>query len=128
MSALTIAEPLNFALKKAFHTRRPNGDNDGFPSGHVVGAMTLATLLESHFGLYPGIAGYVLTGFVAFHRIDHRKHDLSDVLFGAALGYAIGKSVGDIDEELPLLHAHLLPGYPGAVEHAMGFGLEWPLG
>ena len=53
---------------------------------------------------------------------------LSDVLFGAALGYAIGKTVGDTDEEIPMLHAHLLPGYPGEVEHAMGFGLEWPLG
>ncbi len=108
MSALTIDLPVVFAMKKAFHTRRPNGDPDGFPSGHVTGAVTLGTLLAEHFGLYPGIAGYVFSGFVAWHRIDYRKHDLSDVLFGAALGYVVGRAVGEEDEELPLIHAHLV--------------------
>ena len=32
-------------------------------------------------------------GLVAWQRIDDRKHDLSDVLFGACFGYAIGKAV-----------------------------------
>ena len=67
--AISIEMPVVFVLKKAFHTTRPNGDADGFPSGHVAGAMTLATLLGEHFGLYPAIAGYTFAGFVAFHRI-----------------------------------------------------------
>ena len=99
MSALTIDEPINFALKKAFHTRRPNGDPDGFPSGHEAAAMTLAALLQQHFGLYPALAGYTFAGFVAWHRIDFGKHDLSDVIFGAALGWSVGMAVGDVNGE-----------------------------
>jgi hypothetical protein len=122
MSALTIAEPINFALKKAFHTRRPNGDPDGFPSGHVAGAMTLAAVLQDHFGLYPALAGYTLAGFVAWHRIDFGKHDLSDVIFGAALGWAVGRAVGET-EELPVIQAHLVPVLGG--KRTAGLGLEW---
>jgi len=124
MSALTIEMPAVFVLKKAFHTTRPNGDPDGFPSGHVAGSMAVATLLGEHFGLYPAIAGYTITGFVAFHRIDYGKHDLSDVIFGAALGYAVGSSVADTDEELPLIKAHWFPS-AGTTRTEPGFSLEW---
>jgi hypothetical protein len=122
MSALTIDEPINYALKKAFHTRRPNGDPEGFPSGHAAAAMTLAALLQQHFGLYPALAGYTFAAFVGWHRIDDRKHDLSDVIFGSALGWAVGMSVGDT-EELPLIQAHLVP-VVGDTRTA-GLGLEW---
>jgi membrane-associated phospholipid phosphatase len=122
MSALTIDEPINYALKKAFHTRRPNGDRDGFPSGHAAAAMTLAALLQQHFGLYPALAGYTFAAFVGWHRIDDRKHDLSDVIFGSALGWAVGMSVGDT-QELPLIQAHLVPVMGGT--RTAGLGLEW---
>jgi hypothetical protein len=124
LHALTIVEPTVFVLKKAFHTTRPNGEADGFPSGHVAGATALATLLGDHFGLYPALAGYTFAGFVAFHRIDYGKHDLSDVIFGAALGYAVGQSVGDTDEELPLIKAHWAPSV-GTTRTEPGFSLEW---
>ena len=122
MSALTIDEPINFALKKAFHTRRPNGDPDGFPSGHEAAAMTLAALLQQHFGLYPALAGYTFAAFVGWHRIDDRKHDLSDVIFGGALGWAVGMSVGGVDE-LPIIQAHFVPVLAG--RRTAGLGLEW---
>ena len=122
MSALTIDEPINFGLKKAFHTRRPNGDADGFPSGHMTAAMTAAALLQQHFGLYPALAGYTLAGFVGWHRIDFGKHHLSDVLFGAALGWAVGMSVGGTDE-LPVIQAHFAPLL--IRERTPGLGLEW---
>ena len=122
MSALTIDEPINFALKKAFHTRRPNGDPEGFPSGHAAAAMTLASLLQQHFGLYPALAGYTFAAFVGWHRIDDRKHDLSDVIFGSALGWAVGMSVGDVNE-LPIIQAHLVPVL--GPQRTAGLGLEW---
>jgi PAP2 superfamily protein len=122
MSALTIDMPIVYGLKKAFHTTRPNGDRDGFPSGHVVGAMTLAAVLQDHFGLYPALAGYTLAGFVAWNRIDFGKHDLSDVIFGAALGWAVGRAVGET-EELPVIQAHLVPVLGGT--RTAGLGLEW---
>jgi len=122
MSALTIDEPINFGLKKAFHTRRPNGDSDGFPSGHAAAAMTLAAVLQQHFGLYPALAGYTFAAFVGWHRIDDRKHDLSDVIFGSALGWVVGMSVGETDE-LPVIHAHLVPLVGGT--RTASLGLEW---
>ena len=130
MSALTIELPVVFALKKTFHTRRPNGDPDGFPSGHVTGAVTHGTLLAEHFGLYPGIAGFAFAGVVAYHRLDYRKHDLSDVIFATALGYVVGRAVGEEDEELPLLHAHLVS-QSARIQTASGersipgLGAEW---
>lgn len=130
MSALTIDLPVVFVLKKAFHTRRPNGDREGFPSGHVTAAVTLATLLTEHFGLYPGLAGFTFAGLVAYHRMDYRKHDLSDVIFATALGYVVAHAVGEEDEELPLVHARIVPAFgrirtvsgPRAVP---GLALQW---
>jgi membrane-associated phospholipid phosphatase len=124
MSALTIEMPTVFALKKASDTTRPNGDADGFPSGHVAGAVSLATPLGTHFGLYPAIAGYMFAGFVAWHRIDTGKHDLSDVIFGAAIGYTVGAAVGDAYEEISLLQAHWAP-TAGLTRTAPGLSLEW---
>jgi membrane-associated phospholipid phosphatase len=121
MSALTLEYPVVFTLKKAFHTERPNGKSDGFPSGHAAGAVTLAAMLGEHFGLIPGLAGYVFAGFVAFHRIDAGNHDLSDVIFGATLGYVFGKTVAETDE-LPVLHARLVP-YGG--DRVSGLALQW---
>lgn len=130
MSALTIDLPVVFVLKKAFHTRRPNGDSEGFPSGHVTGAVTLATLLTEHFGLYPGLAGFTFAGLVAYHRMDYRKHDLSDVIFATALGYVVGHAVGEEDEELPLVHAQLVPAFGrihtvSGARAVPGLGLRW---
>ena len=124
MSALTIEMPTVFALKKASDTTRPNGDADGFPSGHVAGAVSLATPLDTDFGLYPAIAGYMFAGFVAWHRIDTGKHDLSDVIFGAAIGYTVGAAVGDAYEEISLLQAHWAP-TAGLTRTAPGLSLEW---
>jgi hypothetical protein len=41
------------------------------------------------------LPAYVLGGLISWSRIDERDHDLSDVVFGAAMGYVIGKSVAD---------------------------------
>ena len=34
-----------------------------------------------------------LAGLISYSRIDRRDHDLSDVFFGAAMGYLVGRSV-----------------------------------
>jgi hypothetical protein len=94
LHALIITDVTVLGLKYGFDTDRPNGDRRGFPSGHTASSFALAAVIEEHHGLRAGIAGYAVAGLVAWHRIDDRKHDLSDVLFGAALGLAIGKCVG----------------------------------
>lgn len=65
----------------------------GFPSAHASTTFALAATVEEYYGLEYGIPAYLLAGAVSFSRIDDRDHDLSDVIFGAVLGFAIGKSV-----------------------------------
>ena len=59
---------------------------------------------------------------IGYSRIDERDHDLSDVLYGAALGYVIGKSVAGnhLCGDSPV---HLLP-YVHAIDGSAGFMLE----
>ncbi|MGH7896513.1 MAG: phosphatase PAP2 family protein [Candidatus Binatia bacterium] len=122
ISALTMEMPVVFALKRGFHTKRPNGDRDGFPSGHAAVAASFGALLNRHYGTIPGLLGSGLAAFVALHRIDARHHDLSDVIFGAAIGYIAGRTAGDV-EEFQVLKAQLLPLEGPTGER--GLRLEW---
>lgn len=81
------------ALKVAFHRTRPNGGAHSFPSGHTATAFAMAPVLASQFGPSVGIPAYLLAGATGMGRMEERKHYLSDVVFGAALGLAIGIAV-----------------------------------
>ncbi len=48
------------------------------------------------YGHQIGIPLYVFAGFVGLSRTSDNKHFLSDVLFGAALGTAIGRGVAKV--------------------------------
>ena len=122
VSALTMTLPVVYGLKKAFHTTRPNGEEDGFPSGHTAPSAAIGALLNRHYGPYAGLAGAAFAGLVAFHRIDARKHDVSDVIFGAALGYVAGRTAGDVDE-VPVVHARLTP--LQSTLGGSGLALQW---
>jgi hypothetical protein len=80
-------------LKFAANTRRPNGDPRGWPSGHTASSVAFAAVLNEYYGPWVGIPAYTMAGLVAWERIDDREHDLSDVFFGAAVGYVIGRTV-----------------------------------
>jgi len=92
----TLVESLLFAdvmvggLKLAFQRTRPNGGKYSFPSGHAAGTFAVATSLQTLYGWKAGVPAYVVASFVSFTRIDMNAHYLSDVVFGAALGSAIG--------------------------------------
>ena len=105
-----------------------NAPGPGEPASPESASEELqSSLAESHeknCGLYPAIAGYTFAGFVAWHRIDSGKHDLSDVVFGAALGYTVGAAVGEKHAEVPLLQAHWAP-TAGLTRTAPGLSLEW---
>jgi hypothetical protein len=93
LNSLIMTDLGVIGLKYSFHTERPNGEENGFPSGHVASSFAAAAVVDSYYGGFAGLSAYTLAGLVAWQRIDDRKHDLSDVLFGAAFGYAIGKAV-----------------------------------
>ena len=84
-------------IKAAANTDRPttntNNGHYGFPSFHTSSSFTIAAVLDEYYGWQVGVPAYLLAGTIGWTRIDERDHDLSDVLFGAALGYVVGKSV-----------------------------------
>ena len=80
-------------LKFAVHRTRPNGGAYSFPSGHTATAFCVAPVLARRFGLAAAIPAYALGATTALGRMEDRKHYLSDVIFGAGLGTAIGLAV-----------------------------------
>lgn len=70
------------------------GDTQSFPSGHMVVATTTSTILAEQIDTW--WARVVLYGFAAltgYARLYNDKHWISDVIFGAALGYGSAKFV-----------------------------------
>jgi membrane-associated phospholipid phosphatase len=104
-----LTSALTLGLKLATHRARPRSgadfksfdgpgterDNRSFPSGHAARAFTLATVLASQYDEDPYVApvAYGLATLTALSRINDDEHWVSDVAFGAALGYGIGKLV-----------------------------------
>lgn len=92
------------SIKAITQRTRPSGGQsrsdffDGgssFPSGHSIEAWTLATIIASeyHDHLPVQIAAYGVASAVSVARFTGRKHYLSDVLIGSAMGYGIGRYV-----------------------------------
>ena len=83
---------LTETMKRGVGRKRPNGSCcKSFPSGHTSHSFTIATIVNELYGDQIGIAAYCLAVLVATSRINDNKHYLSDVLFGAGLGTAVGR-------------------------------------
>lgn len=97
VSAYTIAGLSTLAVKGIANTDRPsdewNGGQFGFPSFHTSSSFALASVADEYYGPKVGLPAYAMASLIAWSRIDERDHDLSDVVFGATLGYVIGKAV-----------------------------------
>jgi hypothetical protein len=97
ISAYTINGLSVLAVKAITDTDRPdqdwNGGRWGFPSFHAASSFTLAAVVDEYYGWRAAVPAYTLAGLISWSRIDERDHDLSDVVFGAAMGWVIGKSV-----------------------------------
>jgi len=91
--AQVVAETTTLAIKYSVGRVRPDGTGYSFPSGHAAATFATATVLERHFGWKVGIPAYLVASYVAASRLENRRHYLSDVAFGAALGIAAGRTV-----------------------------------
>lgn len=99
-SALT-----NGAIKSLFRRVRPEHEievgplpygmrrpiTSSFPSGHATAAFTAATILARTGRADP--LWYALATVVAGSRVYVRMHHSSDIIVGAAVGVALGRSV-----------------------------------
>jgi hypothetical protein len=84
---------ITVGMKHAFGRERPNGSCcDSFPSGHTSHSFTMATIASELYGENIGLISYGLATLVAVSRMNDNKHYLSDIIFGAGLGTAVGRA------------------------------------
>lgn len=88
-----IAEGLTIGLKQSVRRQRPEGSGFAFPSGHTTVSFASATVLQRHYGWHVGAPAYGIATYVALSRVQMKRHYLSDVAFGAALGIVAGRTV-----------------------------------
>ena len=93
LNALAINGLGTLALKAAARTESPNGDENGWPSGHASSSFCFAAVMHEAYGPWVGIPLYGFASYVGYERIDARNHNVSDVISGALIGLAIGHAV-----------------------------------
>jgi hypothetical protein len=149
--ALINSTIISQAIKGISQRQRPQVDHssgeffDGgssFPSGHAINSWALATVVASEYGpQHPWVryASYALASAVSISRYTGRRHFLSDVLAGSALGFGIGRYVyhehhdPSLDEETGKQTSHLLKSkfFPAIApafsrqSHSYGAALAW---
>lgn len=112
--AFIMAALSSQVFKHIFHRHRPNQNSPpnpylwegpfsgfnytAFPSGHTTAAFAIASMMSLVYKdkIWIGILSYSLATGVGLSRVYDNKHWPSDVLIGAALGYAIGRTVYSI--------------------------------
>jgi hypothetical protein len=94
MRAQFVSQMWVQALKFTAQRTRPDGSDDlSFPSGHSASSFATAAVLHRHFGWKVGVPAYLVAGYVATARVHDNRHYLSDVVFGAAMGFAGERTV-----------------------------------
>lgn len=92
--ALQLAEAYGTAmavvyiLKPTIDRQRPDGGSQSFPSGHSASAFAGAAFLQRRYGWRYGAPAYALATFVAWSRVEAKRHWTSDVIAGGAIGIA----------------------------------------
>lgn len=95
-SAIIANGLCTYGIKFITGRMRPDGANRrSFPSGHTSSSFLAATIADDLYGSKIGVPAYLLAGLTGLSRIHDNKHYLSDVIFGASLGIALGKGFGN---------------------------------
>ena len=94
LRAQLMSQVLTHAIKVTAQRTRPDGsDARSFPSGHTSISFASATVLQRELGWKVGIPAYATATLVGTARIQDKKHFLSDVAMGAAIGILAGRTV-----------------------------------
>lgn len=84
-TASTLA--INYGLEALIKKDRPDGSgHHSFPSTHTAVAFDGSTYLMRRYGWKWGVPAYIASTYVAWGRVYADKHDVWDVLGGAAIG------------------------------------------
>ena len=107
-----------YALKSIIDKERPDASgNDSFPSSHTSVAFQGASFIHKRYGLEYSIPAYIGAGFVGYSRVKADKHDVSDVLAGAALGIASSMYLTKSYNDQLYIAPSLSPDYYGLSVH-----------
>ena len=93
LRAQILSQAITAGVKLSVGRTRPDGTMYSFPSGHSSVTFASATVLQRNFGWKVGVPAYALASYVAASRIQEKRHFLSDVAFGAAIGVVSGRTV-----------------------------------
>ncbi len=93
MRSYMLSGLVTITLKGAFDRQRPSGGKYSFPSGHTSSAFCIVPVLDHHLGWRATVPALALGVITAMGRMQERHHYLSDVIFGAAVGWAAGDLV-----------------------------------
>lgn len=77
-----------YILKPLVDRQRPDGSGQSFPSGHSASAFAGAAFLQRRYGWSYGMPAYAVATFVAYSRVESKRHWTSDVIAGGAIGIA----------------------------------------
>lgn len=91
--AQIVSQSFTQAIKFSATRRRPDGTSLSFPSGHTSSAFATATVLQSHYGWKAGAPAYAVAAWIGTSRVQMKRHYISDVITGAAIGIVAGRSV-----------------------------------
>jgi membrane-associated phospholipid phosphatase len=90
---LCVNQVLISGLRLAFNEtslgERPNGNEYGFPSGHMAAVMAGATFIDKRYGWKWGAPAYAASAFVAYVRVDEDKHHWRDIFASGVLAYGV---------------------------------------
>jgi membrane-associated phospholipid phosphatase len=99
IEAEILAAGIVYGIKESVRRDRPLREDGtrasgfSFPSGHAASTFAAATVLQQHLGYKAGLPTYLIASYVAASRLHENVHNLSDVMFGAAVGIIVGRSV-----------------------------------
>lgn len=114
-------------IKLLTDTQRPSdGLYDGhwgFPSEEAATSFAMAAVLEEYYGWKAGLPAYTLAGLISWSTIDLQDQYLSDVVFGAAFGLIIGKTIGR--RHFEETYSWQIVPFTSTNPQATGMGLEY---
>lgn len=111
LDALIVAQVLKVAARR----NRPDAVSDkgeffaggtAFPSGHAIESWALASVIAHEYDRtkWVPVLAYGLAGVVTAARFTAQKHYASDLFFGAAAGWFIGRYVYKTHQDHALHH------------------------